>query len=65
MAETKGHTLEDIDEIFKAKNSIATVRIHKGRVEAKAVFFRNDGGGESFCHVQMEMSATRWMCLRA
>ena len=32
MAETKGHTLEDLDEIFKAKNSIAAVRIHKGRV---------------------------------
>jgi len=32
MAGTKGHTLEDVDEIFKAKNSVATVRIHKGRV---------------------------------
>jgi hypothetical protein len=36
MAGTKGHALEDIDEIedeiFKAKNSVATVRIHKGRV---------------------------------
>lgn len=58
MAETKCHTLEDIDRIFNAKNPIAIARTHTGRVDepvAKAVVFseyRNEGVGESFSHAK-------------
>jgi hypothetical protein len=42
--ETKGHNLEEMDEIFKAKNPRAAARIHKERIDEAVAVVKVKGG---------------------